>query len=165
MRIVVACDHRGYDAKRKLMPVLKRLGHEVVDFGCDGSAAVDYPDYAAPTARAVAEGQFDVGILLDGSGIGMSITANKVPGIRAALAHDEVTARRAREHHHCNMLCLGTDLLNDDHIRKIVEIFLITTYGDGRHLRRISKIKQFEQELMAKPPKVVYAATPGAQGA
>lgn len=153
MRIVIACDHRGYEAKRKLLPLLRKMGHEVEDFGCTGTAAVDYPDYAAPAARAVAEGKHEIGILLDGSGIGMSVTANKIPGIRAALAHDEVTARRAREHNHCNMLCLGTDLLNEEHIRKIVEIFLTTGFGDGRHVRRVDKIKQVEEENLLTPAK------------
>lgn len=146
MKIAVACDHRGYEAKRKLIPLLVKLGHEVVDFGCDGSGAVDYPDYAAPAARAVAAAQADVAILLDGSGIGMSITANKIPGIRAALAHDDVTSRRAREHHHCNVLCLGTDLLTDDHVRTIVETFLATEFAPGRHARRIAKLAALERE-------------------
>ena len=137
MKLAVACDHRGYDAKRKLLPVLKKLGHEVQDFGCEGVTPVDYPDYAAPAARAVAGGGCDIGILLDGSGIGMSVAANKIAGVRAALVHDEVTARRAREHNHCNILCLGTDLLSEDQIRYIVEIFLTTGYGDGRHARRV----------------------------
>jgi ribose 5-phosphate isomerase B len=144
MNIAVACDHRGFEAKRRLLPTLKKLGHEVQDFGCDGSGSVDYPDFAVPVSRQVAAGGFDIGILLDGSGIGMSICANKVRGIRAALVHDEVTARRAREHNHCNVLCLGTDLLSEDQIRKIVEIFLSTPFGDGRHTRRVEKITRTE---------------------
>jgi ribose 5-phosphate isomerase B len=145
MKLAVAYDHRGYEAKRKLLPLLKKLGHEVTDFGCDSTSAVDYPDLAAPAARAVADGKCDAGILLDGSGIGMSIAANKIDGIRAALVHDDVTARRAREHNHCNILCLGTDLLNEDHIRSIVEIFLATEYGNGRHTRRVEKLKELER--------------------
>src|SRR3954468_21530925 len=144
MKIAVANDHRSYEAKRRLLPVLKKLGHQVEDFGCDGTAAVDYPDFAAPAARAVAEGRCDSGILMDGSGIGMSVTANKVTGVRAALVHDEVTARRAREHNHCNVLCLGTDLLGEEQIRQIVEIFLGTEFGNGRHIRRVEKLKQIE---------------------
>src|SRR5439155_27090366 len=128
MQLGGACDHRGYEAKRRLHPWVKRLDHDVEDFGCDGTSAVDYPDHAAPAARAVANGRCDAAILMDGSGIGMSIAANKVRGVRAALAHDEVTARRAREHNHCNVLCLGTDLLSEDQIRQIVEIFLTTPY-------------------------------------
>ena len=160
MKLAVACDHRGYEAKRRLLPVLKRLNHEVEDFGCDGTSAVDYPDHAAPAARAVADGRCDCAILMDGSGIGMSVAANKVRGVRAALVHDEVTARRAREHNHCNVLCLGTDLLSEDQIRQIVEIFLSTPFGDGRHARRVQKLKALEEEERARaelPPGGVPA--------
>jgi len=146
MKLVLACDHRGYDAKRKLVPVLKKMGHEVEDFGCEGTTSVDYPDYAAPAARAVAAGKFDVGILFDGSGIGMSVVANKIGGVRAALVHDEVTARRAREHNHCNILCLGTDLLSEDQIRDITQIFLTTPFGEGRHTHRVQKVNEIEQQ-------------------
>jgi ribose 5-phosphate isomerase B len=144
MKIAIACDHRGYDTKRKLIPLLKKLGHEVEDFGCESTASVDYPDYALPAATAVGTGAADLGIFLDGSGIGMSVAGNKVKGVRAGLVHDEVTARRAREHNHCNVLCMGTDLLSEDQIRQIVEIFLTTGFGDGRHARRIEKLTEFE---------------------
>src|SRR5690606_24091312 len=107
MKIAIACDHRGYDAKRRLLPLFADGQYQVLDFGCEGTTACDYPDYALLVARAVAQGEADVGILLDGSGIGMTVAANKVHGVRAALAHDEVTARRSREHNHCNVLCLG----------------------------------------------------------
>lgn len=146
MRIAVACDHRGYEAKRRLLPVLKSAGHAVEDLGCDGTVTVDYPDFAAPVARAVAEGRADVGILMDGSGIGMSIVANKVHGVRAALVHDHVTARRSREHNHCNVLCLGTDLLGEDQIRQIVDIFLNTSWDNERHSKRIEKVCKVEME-------------------
>ncbi|HZL36139.1 MAG TPA: RpiB/LacA/LacB family sugar-phosphate isomerase [Tepidisphaeraceae bacterium] len=146
MKLAVACDHRGYDAKRRLLPVLKRMGHHVEDFGCDNNTACDYPDLAAPACRAVVAGRADVGILLDNSGLGMSIAANKINGVRAALAHDEVTARIAREHNHCNVLCLGTDLLSEDQLRQIVEIFLTTPFADGRHVRRIAKLAELEKE-------------------
>jgi len=152
MKLAVACDHRGYEAKRRLLPLLKKLGHDLEDFGCDGTAAVDYPDHAAPAARAVADGRCDTAILMDGSGIGMSVAANKVRGVRAALVHDEVTARRAREHNHCNVLCLGTDLLSEDQIRQIVEIFLSTSFTDGRHVRRIEKLKAIEDEQRQTKP-------------
>jgi ribose 5-phosphate isomerase B len=144
MRVAIACDHRGFEPKRKLIPLLKRLGHEVEDFGASGSASCDYPDYAHPAARSVAMGRHDVAILLDGSGIGMSIVANKVKGVRAALVHDHVTARIAREHNHCNVLCLGTDLLSEDQLRSIVEVFLNTPFTDGRHARRVAKISELE---------------------
>lgn len=146
MRIAVGCDHRGYEAKRRLLPVLRSAGHTVEDFGCEGVTAVDYPDFAAPVSRAVARGQADAGILMDGSGIGMSVVANKIHGVRAALVHDHVTARRAREHNHCNVLCLGTDLLGEDQIRQIVDIFLNTGFSDGRHVRRLEKVTVVEME-------------------
>jgi ribose 5-phosphate isomerase B len=151
VKIAVACDHRGFEAKRRLLPVLKQHGHEVTDHGCEGTSACDYPDYAAPAARAVADGGAEVAILMDGSGIGMSIAANKVRGVRAALVHDEVTARRAREHNHCNVLCLGTDLLSEEQIRQIVQIFLSTSFGEGRHQRRVQKVTGIEVEEHAKP--------------
>jgi ribose 5-phosphate isomerase B len=146
MKIAVGCDHRGYEAKRRLLPSLQKLGHEILDIGCDGSGPVDYPDYAIPVARAVSEDKADIGILLDGSGIGMSVAANKVRGIRAALSHDEVTARRAREHHACNVLCLGTDLLSEEQVRKIAETFLTTAYQGGRHDRRVQKVMSLDAE-------------------
>lgn len=146
MRIAVAADHRGFEAKRKLVPILKQMGHDVEDFGCEGNtSASDYPDYAIPAAQSVGNGQCEVGIFFDGSGIGMSVAANKVKNVRAALAHDEVTARLSREHNHCNVLCLGSDLLNESEIRKIIGVFLSTPFGEGRHARRVDKLKEFER--------------------
>ena len=144
MKVAVACDHRGFEPKRRLLPFLKKSSHEVQDFGCEDTASCDYPDFAVPVARAVATGSAEVGILLDGTGIGMSVAANKVKGIRAALVHDEVTARTAREKNHCNVLFLGTDLLSEDQIRKIVEIFLATPWTDGRHTARVKKVMDIE---------------------
>ena len=152
MIVAIASDHRGYECKKRSIPILKKLGHDVQDFGCNTNASCDYPDFAAPAARAVADGRCEVAILFDGSGIGMSIVANKVPGVRAALAHDEVTASRAREHNHCNALCLGTDLLSEEHMRQIIEKFLETPCVNGRHDRRIAKIAQVEEESRTCPP-------------
>lgn len=146
MKIAIASDHRGYDAKKKIIPMLKRAGHEVQDFGCDSPASCDYVDFAAPAARSVARGENEVGILLEGSGIGMSVTANKIHGVRAALIHDEITARRSREHHHCNVLCLGCELLGEEQIRSIVEIFLAATFQEGRHVARVAKVTQVERD-------------------
>lgn len=146
MKIAIASDHRGYEPKRRLLPLLKKLGHDVEDFGSDSTAAVDYPDYAIPVAQGVADGRFEVGILLDGNGIGMSIASNKVDGVRAALAHDEITARAAREHIHCNVLCLGTDLLGEEQVKMIVETFLSAKFQDGRYVRRVAKIAEFEKQ-------------------
>jgi ribose 5-phosphate isomerase B len=147
MKIAVACDHRGYEAKRRLLPMLKKAGHQIHDFGCDSPAACDYPDFAVPACRSIVKGENEIGILLDGTGIGMSVAANKVRGVRAALVHDEVTARTAREKNHCNVLCLGTDLLSEDQVRKIVEIFLSTPWTDGRHTARVKKVMEIESEI------------------
>ena len=145
MKVAVASDHRGFEPKRRLLPLLKKLGHEVNDLGCETPAMCDYPDLAVLVGRAVASGKDEIGILLDGTGIGMSVAANKIKGIRAALVHDEVTARTAREKNHCNVLCLGTDLLSEDQIRKIVEIFLSTPWTDGRHTQRVKKVMDLEK--------------------
>lgn len=158
MKIAVGCDHRGYEAKRRLLASLQKLGHEITDFGCDGSGPVDYPDYAIPVARAVSTGEYDIGLLLDGSGIGMSVAANKVRGIRAALSHDEVTARRAREHHACNVLCLGTDLLSEEQVKKIAETFLTTEYQAGRHERRVQKVMDLDAE--GREPMTIKVPAP-----
>lgn len=153
MKLALASDHRGYEAKRRLLPALKKMGHEVEDFGCDSAASCDYPDFAVLAARAVINGKADIAILLDGSGIGMSLAANKICGVRAALAHDEITARLAREHNHCNVLCLGSDLLSEDHLRQIAEIFLTTPFSGGRHDRRVEKVCQIEAEECARATK------------
>jgi ribose 5-phosphate isomerase B len=146
MKVAIACDHRGYECKRKIVPVLKRRGDEVLDLGCDSTTACDYPDFAVPAGRAVAAGQVECAILLDSSGIGMSVCANKMRGVRAAVVHDEVMARVARDANHCNVLCLGTDLLSQDQLIKIVEAFLDTPYSEGRHVRRIEKITELERQ-------------------
>jgi ribose 5-phosphate isomerase B len=165
VRIAVACDHRGYDAKRKVVPLLRKQGYDVNDLGCESTASVDYPDFAVLVARGVAAGQYDLGILLDGSGIGMSVAANKVRGVRAGLVHDEVTARRAREHNHCNILCMGTDLLSEDQIRQIIEIFLTTTFEPGRHKRRVEKVCEIEREEYGeKADGPGKSPTPGSGG-
>lgn len=144
MKVAVACDHRGFEAKRKLLASLQKMGHEIVDFGCNDATNVDYPDTGAPAARAVAAGECELGILLEGSGIGMTIVANKINGVCAVLAHDEFSARRSREHHYCNVVCIGADLLSEEQIRTIVGIFLATPCQTGRHQRRIDKIRKIE---------------------
>lgn len=147
MKIVLACDHRGYEQKRRLVGLLIEMGHQVADMGCTGKEAVDYPDLAYPASVAVAKKEADFGILLDNSGIGMSIVANKVPGIRAALVLDDVAAKLAREANHCNVLCLATDLLSETQMDRIVRIFLKTEEGGGRHERRVGKVKKLDEEL------------------
>lgn len=150
MRVGLASDHRGFDGKKRLHLVLKGKGFTVVDFGCPGSTACDYPDFAIPAARAVANGDVDAAVLLDSSGIGMSVCANKIHGVRAAVVLDEVMARVARDANHCNVLCLGTDLLPQDQVLKIVDAFLSTPYSQGRHARRVEKIALLEEKLLSE---------------
>ena len=111
MKIAIACDHRGFAVKQHILAQVADRGHEIIDFGTDSPKPCDYPDFAIPAARAVAGGEADRGILIDGSGIGMSIAANKLPGIRAAICHDELTAEISRRHNNANILCFAADLL------------------------------------------------------
>lgn len=145
MKIALGADHRGFIAKSHIKPVLEELGHTVVDFGTDSTKSMDYPDPAAAAARAVKSGQCDFGILFCGTGIGMSVTANKIHGIRAALCHDELTAEMARRHNNANVLCLPADLVGDALMRRIVEVYLKTPFEGGRHEARISKISDIER--------------------
>ena len=143
LNIVVACDHRGYEAKRRLVPTISNDGaNTVIDVGCGSTEPVDYPDFALAAAQKILSGEATIGILLDNSGIGMSIAANRIKGIRAALAHDVVTARIARAHNHCNVLCLGVDLLSDEQMKTITQIFLSTEFETGRHARRVAKVEE-----------------------
>ena len=147
MKLSIAADHRGYQAKERMKTLLAELGHEAEDFGTDSTAPCDYPDCAYPAAKAVATGQTERGILFCGTGIGMSLAANKVPGIRAALCHDEVTVDMARRHNDANILCLPADQLGDKQMAQIIRIFLDTPFDGGRHLRRIQKLSRIEEGL------------------
>jgi len=145
MKIVVGSDHRGFEAKEQIKAILAQLGHECVDIGTDSSDPVDYPDPAYLAAVAVSKKQADMGILACGTGIGMSITANKIKGIRAALCHDELSAQISRHHNDANVLCLAGDLIGEVLLRKIVETWLNTEFSGGRHLRRVNKISAIEE--------------------
>lgn len=150
MKIAIGSDHRGYDAKHRLVPLLQQLGHEVVDVGPEGHESVDYPDFAFQVAQAVGEGRVDRGILICGTGIGMCIAANKVPGVRAAPCHDSITAEMSRRHNDANVLCLSADLLGGDLIDRMVRIWLQTEFEAGRHARRVEKITRIEDDLRGK---------------
>ena len=145
MKVALACDHRGYHAKVQIKSFLEKAGHTVEDFGCDTTVSCDYPDTTIPGAMSVAQGKSDRGIFLCGTGIGTSIAANKVKGIRAALCHDELTAGLSRRHNNANVLCLPADLLGDELIRRVVDVWLTTDYESGRHDRRLEKIREFER--------------------
>ena len=145
MKIAIGADHRGYNAKVNIRALLQEMGAEVVDFGTDSTKPMDYPDPAGAAAKAVQKGNCKLGVLLCGTGIGMSITANKLRGIRAALCHDELTAEMARRHNNANVLCLPADLVGDALMRRIVEVWLKTPYEGGRHERRVLKINKIEK--------------------
>jgi len=161
MKIAIACDHRGYEAKELIKNMLSRAGHEVIDFGTEESKSCDYPDFAIPASLTVARNEVDRGILICGSGVGMSMTANKIPGIRAALCHDELTARMSRQHNDANVLCLPAMLVNDPLVMRIVESWLTTEFEGGRHERRVHKV--MEAERLYKSPEDVAKAVKAAE--
>lgn len=143
MRIAIGCDHRGFELKQFIIKLVTERGDSYQDFGSYTTESVDYPDIARLVAVAVARGEYQRGILICDTGIGMSIAANKVKGVRAALCHNEFTARRARQHLDANILCLGTkEELST--VRQIVDAFLTTPFEGGRHLRRVEKIQAME---------------------
>jgi ribose 5-phosphate isomerase B len=144
MRIAIGGDHRGLELKQFIMKLLSQMGHSHEDFGGYTTDPVDYPDIAKKVAERVAGGDFDRGILICDTGIGMSIAANKVKGIRAALCYDAFSTRRARQHNDANILCLGTSGTQDT-VREIVEVFLNTQFEGGRHQKRLDKIKAMEE--------------------
>lgn len=145
MKIAIGSDHRGVEAKKRLVPLVKQLGHEVIDVGPESSDSVDYPDYALRVAQAVGAKQVDRGILICGTGIGMCIAANKVKGVRAAPCHDSITAEMSRRHNDANVLCLSADLLGADLMERMVKIWLATEFEAGRHARRVDKINRYEE--------------------
>lgn len=145
MRIALSADHRGYTGIKQLADKLQREGHQVEILGDISGAPCDYPERAWFVGKAVAENKADVGILLCGTGIGMSIAANKVPGVRAAVVHDELTAQLSRSHNAANVLCLSADLLGQRLIEKITEVWLASSFEGGRHARRIRKIEAMEK--------------------
>jgi ribose 5-phosphate isomerase B len=152
LKIAISSDHRGFAAKEKIKGMLKALGHEVLDFGTDSDASCDYPDITYPTCAAVTRDEADRGILLCGTGIGVDICANKVGGIRAALCHDELTAEMSRRHNKANVLCLPADLIGDEIMRRIVDVWLKTEFAGGRHERRIAKIEALEDKWCRTKP-------------
>lgn len=145
MKIAIGSDHRGYEAKERIKALLQGMGVEVADLGTHEKRSCDYPDHGLAVAEAVSHGEADRGILFCGSGIGMSITANKVRGVRAALCHDELTAQMAARHNDANVLCLPADLVGNALMRRIVEVWLKTPFEGGRHKTRIDKISEIER--------------------
>ena len=142
MRIAIGCDHWGVNLKQDIIKMITRAGHSYEDFGCYTTDSVDYPDIAKKVAKKVAKGEFESGILICGTGIGMSIAANKIKGIRAALCHDAFSTHRARQHNDANILCLGAK--KQKRVSDIVNAFLSDEFEGGRHQRRVDKIKDME---------------------
>lgn len=145
MKIALGADHRGIETARSIAEHLKRQGHETVVFGPAGSESCDYPEPAYGVATSVAEGRAERGVLICGTGIGVSIAANKVRGVRAAVVHDELTTQLSRSHNDANVVCLSGDLLGQRLMEKIVGLFISTEFEGGRHARRLGKIEAIER--------------------
>ncbi|MFX3624425.1 MAG: ribose 5-phosphate isomerase B [Ectobacillus sp.] len=145
MKVVVASDHGGINIRKEIISLLEEMGIEHIDLGCEcETGSVDYPDYAFPAAEMVAKGEVDKGILICGTGIGMSIAANKVKGVRCALVHDTFSAKATREHNDSNMLAMGERVIGPGLAREIARVWLTTNYEGGRHENRVGKIKTYE---------------------
>ena len=145
MKIAIGSDHRGFEIKQQIMAIATELGHECIDVGTGDSNPVDYPDLAYLAAKAVSNNEADRAILSCATGIGMSMAANKVNGIRAALCHDELSAQISRDHNDANVLCLSADQVGAVLLRKMVEVWLSTEFSGGRHERRVRKITAIEE--------------------
>jgi ribose 5-phosphate isomerase B len=150
LRIAIGSDHAGFPVKEAIRKYLEGAGYAVDDQGTSSEDSVDYPDYGKAVGERVATKQDDLGIVVCGSGIGISIAANKVPGIRAALAHNVLTAQLAREHNDANVLALGARIVTPAAALEMVQTFLTTPYAGGRHQRRLDKITQIEKDEQSK---------------
>jgi ribose 5-phosphate isomerase B len=144
--VAVGADHGGYKMKEELKALLAELGHSVRDYGTNSEDAVDYPDFAHAVARAVSDGAADVGIVIDGAGVGSCMTANKVPGVRAAACYSVAVAKNSREHNDANVLTLGSKAINASEMREIVRAWLSTEISEERHRKRVAKITAIERQ-------------------
>ena len=147
LKIAIGSDHAGFQLKEAIKKYLKELGYDYEDFGTDSEEPVNYPDFAAEVARVVNKNVCSKGILICGSGIGMSIVANKFPGVRAALYYDVTSAKLSREHNDANILTIGARMVDKKKAKEIVKAWLTTEFAGGRHKKRIDKIKEIEKEL------------------
>ena len=146
MRIVIGADHAGFDLKQIIADYLRHLGHEVIDKGTDSDTPVDYPDFAEAVGKAIINGAGERGVLICGSGVGASVAANKIPGIRAGLCHDSYSARQGVEHDDMNVLVLGARVIGPALARELLDSFLAAKFtGEERHRRRIEKIRALEE--------------------
>ncbi len=146
MKIAIGSDHGGFELKEEIRGLLTGLGHQVMDVGCHSPDSVDYPIQGREVAESVASGRCERGVLVCGTGIGMSIVANRVPGIRATLCHDLFTARMGREHNDSNILCMGGRVIEPGLAKEMVKVWLMTPFKGGRHSRRINMIDLPEQK-------------------
>ncbi|WP_188207613.1 ribose 5-phosphate isomerase B [Alkalibacillus aidingensis] len=146
MKVILASDHGGINIRQEIASLLEEMNIEFEDLGCHCEGSVDYPDYSIPAAERVAKGEFDVGILICGTGIGMSIAANKVKGIRCALVHDVFSAKATRQHNNANMIAMGERVIGPGLAREIVKSFLEEEYEGGRHENRVGKITAYEEK-------------------
>ena len=144
MNIAIACDHGGYALKETVKQHLIDSGHSIRDFGTASTDSCDYPDYAAPAARAVAAGEYDRGILICTTGIGVSMVANKIKGIRCSLCHDPLSASLTRRHNNANVLAMGAGIIGESLALEIVDIWLTTEFEGGRHQRRVDKVSSLD---------------------
>jgi len=146
MKVAIASDHGGLNIREEIKQLMEEMGIEYEDFGCDCDTSVDYPDYALPVAEKVATGEFDRGILICGTGIGMSIAANKVKGIRCALVHDVFSAKVTRQHNDSNMIAMGERVIGPGLAREIAKAWLTSDFEGGRHANRVGKITEYENK-------------------
>ena len=146
MKIAIAADHGGFELKDSMVEYIKSLGNEVVDLGTNSADSVDYPDYAKKVCEEIQKGNCELGILICGTGIGMSLAANKFKGIRAACVSDVYSAKMSRNHNNANVLCIGARVVGDEVAKLIIKTFLENKFEAGRHQRRVDKIMSFEKE-------------------
>ena len=150
MKIAIASDHAAVDERLAVADHIRAAGHDVIDFGCNAGESVDYPDYGAQVARAVASGEADRGVLVCGTGIGICMAAGKVDGIRAATVHDDFTAAMCREHNDANVMCMGARVIPASTMLRLADLFLTTGFGGGRHAGRVGKIMALEARSAAR---------------
>jgi len=150
MTFAIGCDHAGFELKQEILSLLEGLRIPVIDYGTDGNKSVDYPDYGEKVSQAVSSGNVERGILICGTGIGMSIVANKFPGVRASLCHDVFSARMSRLHNDANILVLGGRVIDKDSAKEIVRAWLDTSFEGDRHRRRLDKIVLIENTIVQK---------------
>ncbi|HEY0982947.1 ribose 5-phosphate isomerase B [Schlesneria sp.] len=150
MRIALGCDHAGFPLKQRVASLIQAAGHQVIDCGTDSNCSVDYPDYARKVGETIIAGQADRGILVCGSGVGVSVAANKIPGIRAAICHDTYSAHQGVEHDSMNVLCIGARIVGEEVATELVKAFMSAEFSsDERHVRRLNKVLDIERDALA----------------